>query len=144
MHQLTGSVNADSSPEIANSFNESFASVGTKFVSNFPTAENMHTFQSVPHSMFVGDTNGTEITELISKLDKSSSGIDKINNKLLKSCSPNLLSNLVQLISLSLRQGVFSHPLKVAEVTPLFKGNDKREVNNHRPISLLNSFSKIY
>ena len=97
INQLTGSVNAVSSSEIADSFNEFFASVGTKLTSKFPTIDNVVTTQFVTHSMFVRDTNGTEITEIISNLhDRSSSGIDEINNKLLKSCSPNLSPYLVQ------------------------------------------------
>ena len=70
--------------------------------------------------MFVGDTNGTEITELLSKLhDKSSSAVDEVSKKLLKSCSLILLPYLVHLINLSLRQRISPQPLKVMKTVVL-------------------------
>ena len=55
----------------------------------------MEPIQSVTHSMFLWDTNEGEITEIIANQNDKNSGIDKINNKLLKSCSPIPLQYLV-------------------------------------------------
>ena len=91
------------------------------------------------------DTSGSELTENIANLhDKNYFGIDVINNKLLKSCSPILLPYLGHLKNLSLRQGISPQPLSVAKVIPLHKGDEKSEVNNYHRISLLGSISKIY
>ena len=40
--------------------------------------------------------------------------------------------------------GIYSHPLKIATVTPIFMANDKEHFLNYRPISLLPSISKIF
>ena len=144
INQLTGSVNAQNSSEIENSFNEFFASVGTKIVSNLTIIDKNEPIQSATHSMFVRDTNEGEITEMIANLQhKNSSGFDEINNKLLKSRSPILLPYLFHLNNLSLCQGIFLHLSKVTKGIPLGQGGDKTEVNTYRPISLLSSTNKL-
>ena len=40
--------------------------------------------------------------------------------------------------------GIFPDELKIARVVPLFKGGDKNEIINYRPISLLPVISKIF
>lgn len=45
---------------------------------------------------------------------------------------------------MSIYQGVFPEYLKVAIIKPLLKGGDGKIMNNYRPISLLNNFSKIF
>jgi hypothetical protein len=43
-----------------------------------------------------------------------------------------------------LDSGIFPDRLKFAEIKPLFKGGDRKNPANYRPISLLTSFSKIF
>jgi len=40
--------------------------------------------------------------------------------------------------------GIFPDALKLAKITPIYKAGDKSSITNYRPISVLNSFSKIY
>ena len=63
--------------------------------------------------------------------------------KLLKTCSPYIASPLAYICNKSITSGTFPDPLKYAVVKPLFKKGDKTELLNYRPISILNSFSKI-
>jgi hypothetical protein len=51
---------------------------------------------------------------------------------------------LTHIINLSLIQGVIPDDLKSARVVPLFKKNDKTEVGNYRPVSILCILSKIF
>ena len=48
------------------------------------------------------------------------------------------------IINSSMCSGVFPDLLKIAKVCPIFKGGDKSEFQNYRPISVLPSFSKIF
>ena len=43
----------------------------------------------------------------------------------------------------SITQGIFPDVMKLADVIPLYKGKEKDEVINYRPISLLMILSKI-
>ena len=48
-------------------------------------------------------------------------------------------------INNSLKYGVFLGDAKIATVIPLDKGKpNKNEISNFRPVSILNTFSKIY
>ena len=48
-------------------------------------------------------------------------------------------------INNSLKYGVFPEDAKIASVIPLDKGKpNKNEISNFRPVSILNTFSKIY
>ena len=48
------------------------------------------------------------------------------------------------LLNSSLSQNVFPDDLKCAEVSPIFKKNDKLSKLNFRPVSILPSISKIF
>ena len=51
----------------------------------------------------------------------------------------------MQAINYCLRQGIFPGNAEIASVVPFDKGtSDKYGVLNYRPVSILNTFSKIY
>ena len=47
-------------------------------------------------------------------------------------------------IDLSLIQGIVTDDLKSARVVPIFKNNDRTEVENYRPVSILSIISKVF
>ena len=51
---------------------------------------------------------------------------------------------LCRLFNQSIHSGQFPQILKLARITPLYKKGPKHDVNNYRPISQLNIFSKIF
>ena len=61
----------------------------------------------------------------------------------MKKCFGVLHTSLLYIFNLSLQTGVFPDKLKIARVTPLFKGGENYELGNYRPISVLLCFSKI-
>ena len=50
---------------------------------------------------------------------------------------------LASIFNKSFQAGVFPDRLKHAKITPVNKGDDKRLINNYRPISILPVFSKV-
>jgi hypothetical protein len=86
-----------------------------------------------------------EINSLLRGVDiRKACGPDGISNRIIKICADGITSAFAYLVNLSLSSGVFPEQWKAANVIPLFKTKVDRESKlNYRPISLLDSLSKI-
>ena len=71
-------------------------------------------------------------------------GYDNICALILKISIDVISSPLVEIINLSLSQGVFPDKLKIAKLIPVFNAGESKYFTNYRPISLLSNFSKIF
>ena len=76
--------------------------------------------------------------------NKTSTGIDGISNKLIKTAVNELVSPLTIVINQMLNTGVFPNQLKISKVIPKYKSKDHTLLSNYRPIALLPSISKIF
>ena len=134
---------------IAEELAKYFSTVGKVFADKIgPSAKSEHDYlKSIPistKSIFFNPVTTTEINRILVKMiPKTSSGIDEINNKLLKELKDYLLVPLEQIFNQSLEQGIFPDRMKTAKVVPLHKGQSKDVASNYRPISLLLTISKI-
>ena len=72
-----------------------------------------------------------------------SPGFDGISFTVLKNCFGTLHKPFLDVFNLSIVKGLFPDDLKIARVTPVFKGGDEKDLGNYRPISVLPCFSKI-
>ena len=61
----------------------------------------------------------------------------------LKKCFSSLCEPLKCLLNLSIEKGIFPDDLKIDKVTPIYKADDKSDLSNYRPLSVLSRFSKI-
>jgi len=52
-----------------------------------------------------------------------------------------IADSLVYIFNMSIQQCIFPDNLKLAVIKPVYKAGDKKNVNNYRPISLLNNFA---
>ena len=75
------------------------------------------------------------------KLSKAT-GLDGIPARVLKD-APEIAKPIAYLINLSILTGIIPQEWKEAKVTPIFKSDEKDDVNNYRPISVLPLISKI-
>ena len=134
---------------ISNKFGKYFSQLGGIFANKIKKPKyGIDTYLKVIsrncNSIFVTPTSVCEIRKLISALpNKKSSGYDNIDNILLKKIESEISPMLVKLFNQSLSDGVFPEVMKLAEIVPLFKSNDKTLTENYRPISLLITLSKI-
>ena len=76
------------------------------------------------------------------KINKSA-GYDDLTFGVVTKCFGVLHKLLLHIFNFSLQSSIFPDKLKIARVTPLFKGGGKYELGNYRPISVLPCFSKI-
>ena len=86
-----------------------------------------------------------QVLKYLTKLSvNKSTGLDGIPSKFVRDSASIIACPLTHIINLSLVQGVVPDDLKSARVVPLFKKNDKTEVGNYRPVSILCILSKIF
>lgn len=70
-------------------------------------------------------------------------GPDDISPKIVKEAGDALLTPLMFLYNMSLKDGYVFSQWKTARVNPVFKKDDETDIGNYRPISLLIVPSKI-
>ena len=132
--------------KIANEFNAFFTNIGSKLASKIPNAsKTFETYINKPDSIM--ETKQLSMNELKDaffslKINKSP-GYDDISFNVLKKCFSSLCEPLKYLFNLSIEKGIFPDDLKIAKVTPIYKTDDKSNLSNYRPISVLSCFSKI-
>ena len=129
----------------ANSYNEYFATIGTKIQQElgktdqkeYPEPPNAKKFNFKP------ETEGN-IAKLIDhiRIDVAP-GIDKLNARIIKDLKEVITPTLTSIINLCYKTSTFPDSMKVAIVRPIYKKDDKNDISNYRPISLLPILSKI-
>ena len=87
----------------------------------------------------------TEVERLIRLMPSKSSPLDAFPTSLIKQCSSTFAPVISRLANLSFEHATFPSNFKTAQVTPLLKkhGLDASDPANYRPISNLNTISKI-
>ena len=84
-----------------------------------------------------------DISAEINKFDKKKASTG-ISIKFLKEYSDILSNKLKDIFNNCLDQGIFPDRLKLADISPIFKGGDSNMKKNFRPVSVLNSISKLF
>ena len=85
-----------------------------------------------------------EVLKVLKNLNVAkANGPDGISNTHLKSTADSIASPLCKLFNRSLATGQFPDEWKEANVSPVFKKNDRQSVKNYRPISLLSNVGKV-
>ena len=133
--------------DVANAFNKYFNNIGPDLASKIINKKDdflIYLNDNVNQSLFFNPTNIHEILEIVRSLKCSkSSGYDELSVFLLKQIIHFIASPLLHIFNLSLSQGIFPDPLKIAKIIPIYKKDDQSNIANYRPISLLPSISKI-
>ena len=91
------------------------------------------------------DVSVSEVLKLIAQLPNKSSPRDILPTTLLKQCAAVFAPTIAHLANISFKDGVFPSVFKTAQVLLLLKkpGLDRLEPANYRPISNLNTISKV-
>ena len=132
---------------IANEFNKFFTNIGPELAGKIPNAS--RTFESflnkIDTTMPADPVTINELKEAFIPLKTNKSASYKeVSSNVIKNCFSEFNCPLKYLLRKSIEKGVFPDALKIARVAPLFKGGDPIDISNHRPISVLSCFSKIF
>lgn len=121
-------------------FNEFFSSVFTS-----PSVDHVTLRNDVTHPDLLMNvsTSAVEVQKILSKLDVNKvTGADNIPARILKECFMELSYPLSSLFNMSFSLGVVPQEWKRANITPVFKSDNKTLVENYRSVSLLSLPSK--
>ena len=84
------------------------------------------------------------VKDIIRSLDVTKArGPDGISNWILKECIDELAGKLQVIIQCSLNEGKMPEDWKRADIVPIYKGGNREDPNNYRPVSLTSVVAKI-
>ena len=139
---------------VATKLNSYFASVSDILNENNSTGSS---FDSVKISQFVNSKvpqhiqfmlpfiTTEQVKLYINNLELSkTTGLDGLGPRIIKLAVDSLSPSIAMLVNKSIATGEFPSQLKIAKVLPIFKGGDKSDPSNYRPISILPTVSKIF
>ena len=131
----------DDKNEMATILNDYFASVFTVEDNSTHLPRTIHDEDSIIDN-FIFEEN--DILRAINKVKiNKTPGPDKISPRILKEVKNEICEPLSKLFNKSLTNGKVPSEWKMANVTPIYKKEDKSQPNNYRPISLTSVVCKI-
>jgi hypothetical protein len=138
----------ESPQDIAECFNEYFVNIGPNLAKQITGAVTAFTDtlpRSTLSSMQLNPVTTDEIASIIRELKLDASpGLDEIPSSVVKSVCFDIAEPLAAMINAAFHTGVFPKDLKCAKVIPVYKSGEKSSLGNYRPISILNTFSKVF
>ena len=132
--------------EKVNNYNNFFATVGLKIqnqlnINNEYIPENSHDFEPF---QFKNETIET-VNKIIDGIKTNvATGTDNIPAKIIKLSKTIISPYITKIINLSYETKTFPDILKNAVIKPIYKKEDKNDISNYRPISILPVLSKIF
>lgn len=131
---------------LADKFNLHFLEAGSS--SNITQATDLKPAEcyiesSSTNSLFLLPVTEEEVATVICSLKNSSPGEDGISAAPIKAVADLIVAPFTYICNRLFLTGIFPCAMKIARVTIIFKGGDKNELQNYRPISILPLFSKV-
>ena len=96
------------------------------------------------HFIFDTVSSNTMHRKIMQMNTKKACGYDGISAKLVKIGAPVLSESLTSLYNMSVNCNVYPSNLKHAEISPLFKKEDKLDKTKYRPVNVLVAMSKLF
>jgi hypothetical protein len=131
---------------IANTFNSYFILMGNSINNNLTQKNGVSDNINNPtQSLYLRKTTKNEIISVIMNMKGDSApGKDGISINVIKHIKEFISDTLAHIFNTILSEGSIPNSFKIAVISPVHKSGDKTDINNYRPISLLNVFSKIF
>jgi hypothetical protein len=110
----------------------------------FPQQHSTFYMKNCSETIFIAPTTETELIQIIKDLkNNSSTGFDEIPTFLVKQCLCHFIKPLVHIYNTSFQTGTFPDLMKIAKVKLLHKKQNRQDIQNYRPISILSVFFKL-
>ena len=127
---------------ICNTINSYFVNIGKSIEDSCGISDThfSHYLQGEHPNFHLSEVSVDEVSRVIKSMRISGPGTDDISMKILKDGVDIVAPTF---INMSFRTGNYPDELKLAKITPVFKGGDKTKMENYRQISILNAVNKI-
>ena len=132
--------------EISNQFCNYFSTIASKLDNVIPTSnvDPMHYMpEPVRNSFYAAPTSEDEVTKVIMELPNKGKSFFCVPVFVYKRAVGVLSPMIADIFNSSIMEGVFPDKLKQARTIPIYKSKNRKLLNNFRPISILNTLSKI-
>ena len=135
------------SKQISEICNDHFVTVGERLACQIPCSDYSPTVH-IPKTNSVFQlkpvTEG-QVLKLLNKLiNGKATGLHNIPNRVLKESADIIGPSLTFIFNFSIMSRAFPDDLKMTKVTPAFKGGDRDDLGNYRPISVLPTVARIF
>ena len=129
-----------------NNYNKYFATVGYNIQKELNIDHNFHNEKNHDFEPFKFENETLEsIEKIIDKIKIDvATGIDGIPSKIIKHAKTVISPLITKIINISFETKTFPDILKSAIIKPIHKKEDKNDISNYRPISILPVISKIF
>ena len=122
------------------------ASVLSSFYSSIYTVIN--TPGTAPVVRNIADPSFITVDSILRKLQRlnpnKSPGIDGIHPQFLRTCAQEISRLLLPIFQSSWTGGIVPSAWKTGVISPIYKGGDRLQACNYRPVTLLSTISKVF
>ena len=134
--------------QIAETLNNHFAGIGLALRNAVPHRA-INSFKkylptTTMNSIYLQPCSSSEVKSVIMGLKNVKGDCNSLSTKLLKENSLSLSNPIAQIFNNIIHLGQYPDILKLACITAIFKGGDKTNPNNYRPISSLPILNKVF
>lgn len=142
--KINGVIQNDNT-EVATHFNDYFLDSVRDLADMIPKSICVYNFNCDESFFKLSHVDEGTVLKVISHLNNSKSkDIFAIDSVFLKEDKEILTPVLTKVINQSINESIFPIALKTAIVKPIHKSEDKLQVSNYRPISILPTISKVF
>ena len=137
------------SRRMAHEFNIFFTNIAKAIVDEIPPYIDQNEICLAPHvnSVFSFNNEPLVLTEIVNAIQsfepKKTLDMNNLSMFFVSKFCNEISIPLFEIFKKSFASGIVPSQLKISKVIPVFKNGDRTQMDNYRPISLLNVFSKI-
>ena len=126
---------------VADTFNQYFVSISPSLKNNLSPGDASFIEYLAPpltSSIYFSPSIPLEVSSVISSLKSTKNSIRKIWTKTLKFNNSYITIPISKIFNSIVQTGIYPKKFKRAQVIPIFKSGNHKDVSNYRPISTLN------
>lgn len=134
----------DETDQIAAAFNNHFINTTNIDITNSKNY-GMINIKNIGNTIFLEPCTTNEIAKIIASLNNTRAvGYDDLSTHIIKACADILSPIIAHLINTSFFAEEYPEKLKFSIVKPIYKNNNKQDLNNYRPVTLIPIISKVF